>query len=115
MKTKAILKMKCEKCKILEYCPKKGGSPISINNRQEVCHVIGGYGREPVKEHLLSKESKKLVSKYGDCLSIVEVPIQDEYTKKFYREVIKVFHPPIFHPREKNDYRMDLMYPKGCK
>jgi hypothetical protein len=89
----------CDKCKIKNYCEKYGSSPLEVNNVKYPCHIINGYGREELPASKVGKSSKDWSEK-GKALTIVEHPtIIDEI---FLYEVIKVFHPPIKHDREKN-------------
>lgn len=108
------LDMVCSKCKIAECCPKKGSSPLVIPGKKpEMCQLVNGYGRDPISDDKLSEESKQLVDKQGRCLSIAEIPVLDEHTGKIYREIVKIFHQPILHPREKTNWQLDMIYPRS--
>jgi len=78
-----------------------------------LCKIPGGYGRVPPRPEAMSAESKKLQEEHGECLTIAEVPRLDPPSGKVYREVVKVWHPAVRHPREKTDFRMDMIYPKS--
>jgi|HubBroStandDraft_6_1064221.scaffolds.fasta_scaffold574155_2 hypothetical protein len=110
------LQVTCDKCKVAETCPKKGSSPAifpHLNKRKLFCHIIGGYGRVPVRESLLSEESKEKSKVNGPCLTIAHVPTYDESTGMLTDEVVKIFSKPIKHPRETIPWNINLFFPKG--
>jgi hypothetical protein len=104
------LQVLCKTCKISATCPKRGSSPLYAdgNRKMMTCVVVGGYGRDPVDPSILSEESKSSSERDGRFLSIVEVPAFDKDSGKYYFEVVKVFHEPIVHPREKVSHKMDV-------
>ncbi len=105
------LQLLCKTCKVSATCPRRGSSPLYTdgNRKMLTCVLVGGYSRDPVDQSILSKESKAASEKDGPCLSIAEVPTFDRDSGKFYFEVVKVFHRPILHPREKVSQKMDAM------
>ncbi len=108
------LTMECSKCKVANYCPRKGSSPSFTRAKKKVlCVIVGGYGRKPLDEAALSEESKKLVEKNGPCLTIAEVPTFED--DLLVMELTKIFSPPILHEREKVDDVMSRIYPKAYK
>jgi hypothetical protein len=113
-KVKSImLEMTCERCAVQNVCPKKGSSPLFISEKQIFCHLIGGYGRTPVDSEILSEESKKLVIKYGPCLTIAEIP--HVYNGEISFELIKIFSQPILSDREKTNIPLDSLQSKSFK
>lgn len=110
-----FLEVHCSRCKVAEHCPAKGSSPLYLGSGRSMmlCRLPGGYGRTPPREASVSEESRKLQAEHGDCLTLAEVPRLDAPSGKAYREVVKVWHPAVRHPREKTDYRMDMIYPKS--
>lgn len=111
------LQLHCKQCKIAEHCPANGASPLYLSGgrRMVVCQIPGGYGRKPPRSEAVSAESKELQKKHGECLTMAQVPRLDVDSGHVYTEVVKVWHPPVLHPREKTDFRMDLMYPRSHK
>jgi hypothetical protein len=96
-----ILLMECSKCRVAASCPKKGSSPLKLPSGQEMtCRLVGGYGRNPVDQSILSEDSKKLSKEHGPCLTIAEVPILDECSGLAVYQITKIFAPPVLHERE---------------
>jgi hypothetical protein len=104
-----MMEMECSRFLVQKTCPKYGSSPINYGQDNPIfshlkiikCRIIGGFGKQPVDESILSEESKKLIKTNGPCLTIAEVPSVDEqgYVKW---EVTKIFSPPCLSDREKN-------------
>lgn len=111
------LQVHCSKCKIAEHCPANGSSPLLLSGgkRALVCRIPGGYARKPPRDGIVSEESKKARDAHGPCLTIAEVPRLDVDSGHVYTEVVKIWHPPVLHPREKTDVSMDRMYPRSHK
>ena len=108
------LEMTCESCKISATCYKKGSSPLNVQGRLIKCRILNGYSKIEVDDSKLSDTSKELKMKNGPCLSIAEVPTLVESGHMVF-EVVKIFHHPILHPREKTTFIADMMYPKSHK
>lgn len=106
-----ILSVKCSDCKVAASCPKRGSSPVSIGKRVFLCRLMDGYGRDAVDPSILSAESKVRSDKDGPCLTIAEVPAVDEQTVTY--SVVKVFHHPITHEREKVGLDYRALTPQG--
>ena len=105
------LKMTCDKCSVSNTCPAKGRSPYVINGKIiGFCQIIGGYGREPVDTRILSSESLARSKKDGLCMTIADIPTSDGED-----EVIKIFHDPVLHARERAELPSDAHHPKGYK
>lgn len=100
-----VLSVRCTECKVASSCPQRGTSPVSIGKKVFLCRLMGGYGREKVDPSILSEESKARSDRDGPCLTIAEVPEVEEQTVTY--RVVKIFHQPIVHDREKVgfDYR----------
>jgi hypothetical protein len=109
----AILAMRCDKCLVKETCPRFGSSPLMILNHPHLCQVIGGYGRIPIDQSILSEESKQSSAQNGPCLTIAEVPTYDEDSGKVRFVITKIFHKPFLNERERSDYPVHLIYPKS--
>jgi hypothetical protein len=108
-----VLEVTCDKCKVSEFCPKSGSSPLMTPDKQIFkCKLIGGYGRVPLDMRILSEQSKKLVEKNGPCLTIAEIPEYDEPSGEVFYKVTKIFNPPILHEREKIGWNMRMIYPE---
>ena len=108
------LQVECKNCKIASTCPRKGSSPLllpSAGKRKVFCVVVGGYGRQPIDERVLSPESLARSKKDGPCLNIAHVPTWDEDAQQVIFEVTKIFSQPIKHPRETVPWNMNLIYP----
>lgn len=106
------LQVLCKACKVSTTCPRSGSSPLYHGDRKMLaCRIVGGYGREPVDPSSLSEESRARSEQDGPCLSIAEVPTFDQDSEKVHFEVVKVFHKPIMHPRERVSHKMDAMAP----
>lgn len=110
-----IISLRCEKCKISSHCPVKGSSPMQIQDEIVLCRIIGGYGKKPIRLEALSQESIELQKKHGPCFSIAEVPRIDTDSGHTYTEIVKIWHPEMFHPREKTNVVIDGMYPRSHK
>jgi hypothetical protein len=108
-----VLEIICSKCQVSEYCPKSGSSPLIVNNKLAKCRLIGGYGRDPVDQSILSDESKKLSEKNGPCLTIAEIPEFDDCSNIINFKLTKIFSPPIIHARENVPWQYDMLYPKS--
>jgi hypothetical protein len=110
------LPMTCDKCKVAATCPRKGVSPMQPRpalKRVVTCQIVGGYGRTPVKPHILSAESRERMEKDGPCLTLAEVPSWDEENNRLKIDLVKVFSQPIKHPRETVPFNINLIHPKG--
>lgn len=106
--------MTCDRCKVADTCPEKGSSPLILPSKKQVfCRIIGGYGREPLADAVMSEETKKIVERDGPCLTMAEVPKFDEPSGNIYRQITKIFSKPIKHPREKVTFRQNMMYPRS--
>lgn len=103
--------VRCSTCKIATTCPRRGSSPLSLGKGKGalLCRVVGGYSRDPVSPGALSKESLGRSEKDGPCLTLVEVPTLDPDSGHAYHEVVKVFHHPIRHPRERSSTVLDAV------
>ncbi len=108
------LEIKCKDCKVSSSCPEKGSSPLNHGKNQILCRLVGGYGRTPVDESILSEESKQIVNQNGPCLTIVEVPKIDESGRTVFK-VVKIFSQPVLHEREQIDWRMNMIMDKSYK
>lgn len=108
-----IIITNCKSCKVAKYCPSKGASPLDHKGVSLGCRIIGGYGRVPVDERILSEESKILTKKNGNCLTIAEIPkiVNDSVAY----EVTKIFSPPVKHERETSTFIPGLITPKSYK
>jgi hypothetical protein len=91
----------CNRCKLAGQCPKRGSSPVVFKNRKVFCKILGGYGRSPIDEEVLSDSSKEVSLTSGRCLTLVSIPFLDKASGTVCTELIKVFHQPILHAREK--------------
>ena len=111
----SALQMTCDKCKVASTCPKKGASPfLAPKARKPVfCHILGNYGRDPVEPRMLGPESLARMQKDGPCLTLAEVPGWDEECERVQTEIVKIFSPPIRHPRESVPWNINLIHPKG--
>ncbi len=83
------------------------------NNKKLFCHIIGGYGRDPINRALLSPESLARSETDGPCLTIAVVPTRDEETGMIQEEIVKIFAPPVKHPRETVPFNINLIYPSN--
>jgi len=102
------LQIRCAKCKVANWCPAKGASPINLGSGKPVyCRLIGGYGQVPVPEHKMSDKTKEIAKDQGACLTIVEVPRIDESSGKLYFETILIWSQPQLHPRQTTTTAMD--------
>lgn len=93
--------VECSKCKLANQCPKRGASPVVYKNKKIYCKILGGYGRLPLDEEVMSEASKEISRNNGRCLTLVIVPILDENSSTVGTELVKIFHQPVLHPREK--------------
>lgn len=107
------LEITCNKCKVSDFCPSKGASPLKFENKIYFCYLVGGYGRTPVDECILSEKSKELVKKQGGCLTIAEVPVLDTGSNMIYQKIEKIFHKPVLHAREIVDGDKVNVHPKS--
>lgn len=111
-----VLKMNCDRCAVSPYCPEKGRSPLFLSRGFVQCHIIGGYGREPVDSSILSEETRKEALRNGGCLTIAEVPFYDDVAEHVERRIVKVFSPPVKHPRERTSVpKGSDLYPSSHK
>jgi len=110
-----ILEVHCKRCKVADRCPSKGASPLATENNRTLvlCRIVGGYGQVPVRDAILSEESRILRDKNGPCLTIAEIPKRDEASGHVYFDVTKIFHQPILHPRQATTEIMDRVYPRS--
>lgn len=109
----SVLEVHCDRCRVSEFCEKKGATPLRYQNKDIPCRIIGGYGRKPIPVEKLSEKSKKIAAKNGPCLTIAEVPCIDEGSGFLTHNVVKVFSPPNLHSREKARGIYDMMYPQA--
>lgn len=110
------LQVSCQKCRVQEYCKRKGSSPLNVPGRlPEYCKVIGGYGRKPADPAILSENSRKEQAASGPCLTLVYIPTIDPDTKQTIMELAKIFSPPILHEREVLPWNTELIYPRSHK
>jgi len=110
------LKMTCNRCKVSNNCSSNGQSPLIVNGKNvAICELIGGYGRTPVEENILSQESLSKSRADGNCLTLAHVPSFDEESNEIIYKLVKIFHSPNFHPREKTDFWQDSVIPKNHK
>jgi len=109
------LDMTCDRCPVSNFCPKNGQSPSFLNNGARVyCKVIGGFGRTPIDEDILSENSKELIKSSGPCLTLAYVPVlKTEDGKNYETELVKIFHPAVLSPREKIPSAIDGIYPRS--
>ncbi len=80
-----------------------------------LCSIVGGYGRESLDDSVLSEESRIRAARDGRCLTLAEVPSVDVSSGLTYMEVVKIFHPPVLHPREKPGKSTDHLILKSHK
>lgn len=107
-----VLEIHCDRCRVSEFCEKKGAAPLRYQNKDIPCRIIGGYGRKSIPVEKLSENSKKMAVKNGPCLTLAEVPYIDEGSGTLAYHIVKVFSPPNLHPREKATGIYDMMYPQ---
>lgn len=62
------------------------------------CHLVGGYGREPVDQSILSPESAERARLDGPCLTLAEIPKVGDRGVEY--ELVKIFNHPVKHERE---------------
>jgi len=106
-----ILEMRCEKCRVSDYCPSKGSSPgVLKNGKHALCRLVGGYGRKTLPEKILSKESKELSANGRNCLTIAEIPII--LGNDVFYKIEKIFSPPVLHERESLSWHQKMLMPK---
>lgn len=99
----------CKSCKIANYCPDRGVSPLKFNQHLIPCQVVGGFGRVEIPRSKISQKSLPLYEKHGKCVSFVLIPMVDE-VGNLQTELKKVFHPPVLHPREKSEINFKDAY-----
>lgn len=92
----------CNRCKLYQLCPKKGNSPIRFQNHLIPCQLVGGYGRKPIVESKVSTKNLKLYKENGPCITFVQIPYINELGN-LDSDLIKIFHQPILHDREKTE------------
>ncbi len=78
------------------------------------CRLIGGYGRTPVEDSILSSDSLLRKKHHGGCLTLAEVPEFDGSDRIIYT-LLKIFSPANLHPREKTSMTIDSIYPRSHK
>lgn len=100
------LNIECEKCQVSKNCEKNGSSPLEYDGKKYYCKLVGGYGRKPVDETILSEESLKKMKESGPCLTIVEIPIVEDEILTY--KAHKIFSEAVLHPREVNVPPADL-------
>lgn len=105
------LELDCQKCRISSKCPKFGSSPLVIDGKQILCRLVGGYGRVPIDETILSEESLEKFKKDGPCLTIAEIPSFENGIVAFTVE--KIFSDPVLNERETTNEQLDRLYPKS--
>jgi len=93
----------CKSCKIQKYCPESGSTPLRYNLHLIPCQISGGYGRYEIPKSKVGIKSLPLYEKNGKCVSFALIPYIDE-VGNLATKLVKVFHPPIKHPRESTDY-----------
>ncbi len=115
MATPNFLKMTCDRCKVSEKCPQKGSSPLIKDGKRTtaMCSLIGGYGREPVDEEILSEDSLRESQTKGRCLTLASIPRFDPESNSIQYDLVKIFSEANLHPREKTDFSQDMIYPKA--
>lgn len=111
------LNVHCSKCKLYDYCPSQGQSPLKLGSGKTsvLCRIPGGYSRKPPSPNLVSEESKELQKENGECLTVVDIPKIDVHSKHMYFEPTKIWHPPITHAREHTSEMMDRIIPRSHK
>lgn len=110
-----VLKMECDRCAVANNCEARGASPLIFPGGMAFCHIIGGYGRNPVDKSILSEESKKKSLRDGECLTIAEVPRLEE-TGRVEKRVVFIFSSPVRHAREKTSIpKGNDIYPSSHK
>lgn len=108
------LQMRCVTCKIAESCSANGSSPLVLPSKKHLlCTIFNGYSRAPADESILSEESRAAAKKDGPCMSIAEVPSIDPDSGMVFYKLVKIFHEPILHEREKTSFIQDQWYPKS--
>jgi hypothetical protein len=106
------LEKTCDRCLVSKTCPKSGSSPMTHKNKRYICRLIGGYGKSPVDESILSEESKKIAKLNGYCMTVAEIPIiQIDGNVGF--ELTKIFSQPIVSDRQKTSIPLDSVYAKN--
>lgn len=94
----ASLDMTCERCAVAQKCPKAGASPLIVKAKRYLCRIVGGFGRTPVDQTILSADSQKASAESGPCLTLAEVPELDDGIVDW--KLTKVFHHPVLSNRE---------------
>ena len=95
------IEVECKKCPVSHVCPTNGSSPTMSNGKPVMCRVVGGFGRTPIDDEILSEESRRQSEMNGKCLTIAEVPYMDD-SGTVFAKVVKIFSQPILAEREKN-------------
>lgn len=107
------LEMECVKCKVANTCPSFGSSPMKVPGGYIVkCVIVGGFGRTPIDQTILSDESKEKSMRDGPCLTIAEIPSMDD-DGRVSLNVTKIFSEPVLHDREKVPDIISRIYPKS--
>lgn len=106
------LEKTCDHCLVSKTCPRRGSSPLTHKTKKYICRIIGGYGKTPVDESILSEDSKKIAKLNGYCITLAEVPvIQIDGAVGF--ELVKIFSQPIVSDRQKTNIPLDSLYAKN--
>lgn len=103
--------MECRKCRVADYCPSKGSSPLIVLKKRFLCVLVGGYGKVPVDPGILSDESRVIAQKQGGCLTLAEIPTYEDEIVTF--KLTKIFSPPQLSAREATNEMLDRLYPKS--
>jgi hypothetical protein len=108
------LPMECSKCRVAGTCPRKGSSPLTLpGNKRALCSILGGYGRTPVDKSILGPESLAESERSGPCLTLAQVPRLDPSSGKLIQDLVKIFSPPVLHPRERISEEIGRIIPKS--
>ncbi len=107
------LEMICDRCAVAKSCSKFGSSPLIYLKKRYVCLIIGGYGKTPVDESILSETSLKLSKRSGPCLTLAYIPEVQEETVNTV--LTKIFSPPIISDHEKTNIPLDSVYSRSHK
>lgn len=105
------LEIECQKCRVANTCPNRNSSPLNLSGKRHLCRIIGGYGRVPVDDSILSPESSILAKTNGPCLTIAEIPREEDGEVVY--EIVKIFSPPVLNERETTNEIMDRIIPKS--
>lgn len=105
------LEMTCDRCAVVKTCSKSGSSPLIHLKKRYTCSILGGYGKIPVDESILSEESKEIAKHNGPCLTLASVPEVQEGSVNMI--LVKIFSPPILSKHEKTNMPLDSIYPQS--